>query len=39
MLEVAAREQEAGRITHIWSNDKYFDPHRSCAITPMSIGR
>lgn len=25
MLEVAAREQEAGRITRIWSDDKYFD--------------
>jgi hypothetical protein len=25
MLEVAAKEQEAGRITRIWSDDKYFD--------------
>jgi hypothetical protein len=25
MLEVAAREQETGRITRIWSDDKYFD--------------
>jgi hypothetical protein len=25
MLEVAAREEEAGRITRIWSDDKYFD--------------
>jgi hypothetical protein len=25
MLEVAAREQEAGRVTRIWSDDKYFD--------------
>jgi hypothetical protein len=25
MLEVAAREREAGRITRIWSDDKYFD--------------
>ena len=25
MLEVAAREQEAGRITRVWSDDKYFD--------------
>jgi hypothetical protein len=25
MLEVADREQEVGRITRIWSDDKYFD--------------
>ncbi|GAA4782338.1 XVIPCD domain-containing protein [Lysobacter hankyongensis] len=25
MLEVATREREAGRITRIWSDDKYFD--------------
>ena len=25
MLEVSAREQGAGRITRIWSDDKYFD--------------
>lgn len=25
MLEVATREQEAGRITRIWADDKYFD--------------
>ena len=25
MLEIAAREQEAGRITRVWSDDKYFD--------------
>ena len=25
ILEVAAREQEAGRIIRIWSDDKYFD--------------
>ena len=25
MLEVAARESDAGRITRIWSDDKYFD--------------
>lgn len=25
MLEVAAKEQEAGRITRIWSDEKYFD--------------
>jgi len=25
MLEVAAKESEAGRVTRIWSDDKYFD--------------
>jgi hypothetical protein len=25
MLEVATREQDAGRITRVWSDDKYFD--------------
>jgi hypothetical protein len=25
MLEIAAREQEAGRFTRIWSDDQYFD--------------
>ncbi len=25
MLEIAARESEAGRVTRIWSDDKYFD--------------
>jgi hypothetical protein len=25
MLEVAQRESEAGRVTRIWSDDKYFD--------------
>ena len=25
MLEVATKESEAGRVTRIWSDDKYFD--------------
>lgn len=33
MLEIAAREQEAGRVARIWADDKYFDSDqiRSCA--------
>ncbi len=28
MLEVAAKESEAGRVTRIWSDDKYFDSNQ-----------
>ncbi len=28
MLEVAAREQDAGRVTRIWSDDQYFDSNQ-----------
>lgn len=34
MLEVASREQEAGRITRIWSDDKYFDSPPDHAQSP-----
>ena len=28
MLEAAAREQDAGRVTRIWSDDQYFDSNQ-----------
>ena len=34
MLEVATREQEAGRITRIWADDKYFDSDQIMRMHP-----
>ena len=37
MLEVAQRESEAGRVTRIWSDDKYFDSEQIMRGQPIDF--